>query len=64
MPLVYVCTLSLSPVQLCVTPWTVAHQDPQSMQFLWQEYWNGLLVSSPGDLSTQGSNPHLLCLLH
>lgn len=35
------CVLScFSHVQLCVTPWTVAHQDPLSMGFSRQEYWN------------------------
>ena len=33
----------LSCVQLCVTPWTVAHQAPLSMEFCRQEYWSGLL---------------------
>ena len=33
---------SLSRVQLFVTPWTVAHQAPQSMGFSRQEYWSGL----------------------
>ena len=28
------------------TPWTVAHQDPQSMRFSRQEYWSGLPFSS------------------
>ena len=28
-----------------------------------QEYWNGLPFPSPGDLPTQGSNPHFLHLL-
>ena len=31
-----------SCVQLCVTPWTVAHQAPLSMGFSRQEYWSGL----------------------
>ena len=31
----------LSRVQLCVTPWTVAHQAPLSMEFCRQEYWSG-----------------------
>ena len=35
-----------SCVQLCVTPWTVAHQVPLSRQ----EYWNGLPCPPPGDL--------------
>ena len=38
------------------------------MEFLRQVYRSGLMFLSPGispeDLSTQGSNPHLLCLLH
>ena len=33
---------SLSRVQLFVTPWTAAHQAPQSMGFSRQEYWSGL----------------------
>ena len=33
---------SLSSVQLFVTPWTVAHQAPPSMEFSRQESWNGL----------------------
>ena len=32
---------SLSRVQLFVTPWTVAHQAPLSMEFSRQEYWSG-----------------------
>ena len=30
------------PLQLCPTPWTVAHQAPLSMGFSRQEYWSGL----------------------
>ena len=37
------CMLScFSPVQLCATPWTVAHQAPLSVGFSRQEYWRGL----------------------
>ena len=36
------------------TPWTVAHQSPLSMWFSRQEYWNGLLLPSPGDLPDSG----------
>ena len=32
---------SLSRVRLFVTPWTVAHQAPPSMEFSRQEYWSG-----------------------
>ena len=28
-----------SPVQLCTTPWTVAHHTPLSIGFSKQEYW-------------------------
>ena len=41
---------SLSHVQICVTPWTVAHQAPRSMGFSWHEYWGGLPCPPPGDL--------------
>ena len=33
-----------------MTPWTVAHQTPLSMEFSRQEYWIGLPFPSPGDL--------------
>ena len=48
------CALSLSPVQLFMTPWTVAHQAPLSMGFSRQEYWSGLPFPSPGDLPDPG----------
>ena len=44
---------SLSCVQLLVTPRTVAHQAPLSVEFFRQEHWNGLPFPSLGDL------PHL-----
>ena len=31
-------------------PWIVAHQDPLSIRFRRQEYWNGLSFASQGDL--------------
>ena len=40
-----------------MTPWTVAHQAPLSMEFPRQEYWNGLPFSPPGDLSNPGIKP-------
>ena len=49
----------LSHVRLFATPWTVAHQAPQSMEFSRQEYWNGLPFPSPGDLPNPGINPSL-----
>ena len=48
---------SLSRVRLFVTPWTVAHQAPQSMEFSRQEYWSGLPFPSPGDLPDPGIKP-------
>ena len=44
-------------VQLCATPWTVAHQTPLSMVFSRQEYWSGLPCPSPGDLPDPGIEP-------
>ena len=35
-------------------PWTVVCQDPLSMEFSRQEYWNGLPFPSPGDLPNPG----------
>ena len=34
--------------------WTVTHQTPLSMEFSKQEYWNALLLPSPGDLPNPG----------
>ena len=39
---------------LCVTPWTVAHQAPLSMDFSRQEYSHALPFPSPGDLPNPG----------
>ena len=48
---------SLSRVRLFVTPWTVAYQASQSMEFSRQEYWSGLPFPSPGDLPNPGIEP-------
>ena len=40
-----------------MTPWTVAHQTPLSMEFSRQEYWIGLPFPSPGDLPESGIEP-------
>ena len=50
-----------SHVQLFVTLWTVAHQDPLSMGFPRQEYWNGLPFPSSGNLPHPGIEPVSLC---
>ena len=46
--------MSLSRVQLFMTPWTRAHQAPLSMKFSGQDYWSGLPFPSPGDLLNPG----------
>ena len=47
----------LSRVRLFATPWTVAYQAPQSMEFSRREYWSGLPFPSPGDLLDPGIEP-------
>ena len=39
------------------TPWTVAHQDPLSMEFCRQEYWSEVPFPTPGDLPNPGIQP-------
>ena len=51
---------SLSRVRLFATPWTVAYQAPQFMEFSRQEYWSGLPFPSPWDLPDPGIDPGLL----
>ena len=55
----YVCVYaeSLSRVQFCVTPWTIAHQAPLTMELSRPEYWRGLPFPSPGDLPNPGIEP-------
>ena len=47
----------LNLVQLFSTPWAVACEAPLSVGFSRQEYWDGLLVPSPKDLSDPGIKP-------
>ena len=50
-----------------VAPWTVACQAPLSLGFSSQEYWNGLLFPSPGDLpdlKIEPASPALAGKLH
>ena len=53
--IVHVCVLSC--VWLFVTPWTVAHHAPLSMEFSRQEYWSVLPFPTPGDLPNPESKP-------
>ena len=57
MEMVMVMVKLLSRVRLFATPWTAAHQAPQSMGFSRQEYWSGLPFPSPGDLPNPGIEP-------
>ena len=51
----FACAQSLSHVQLCATPWTVARQASLCMGFSRQEYRSGLPFLSPGDLPDPGT---------
>ena len=48
---------SLKSVQFFVTPWTVTHHFPQSMEFSKQESWSELLFPYLGDLPNPGIEP-------
>ena len=50
--------------QLFATLWTITLQAPLSMRFSRQGKWSGLHALLQGIFLTQGSNLHLLCLLH
>ena len=52
-----VCVRSHSRVQLFVTPRTVAHQGPLSVEFSRQGYWNGLPFPPSGNLPNPGIEP-------
>ena len=54
----------LSRVQHFATLWSVARQDPLSMEFSRQGYCSWLPCPPSGDLPDPGSNPGLLHLLH
>ena len=59
------CVLSrFSHVLLLTTPWTVARQAPLSMEFSNKNTGVGCHFLLQGIFLTQGSNPHLLHLLH
>ena len=49
-----VCVSHFSYVRLFVTPRTVVHQAPLSMEFPRQEYWSGFPSPFPGDLPNPG----------
>jgi len=45
---------SHSRVWLLATPWTAAYQAPSSMGFSGQQYWSGVPLPSPNDMTTWG----------
>ena len=47
----------LSHIGLFVTPWTIAHQAPVSMEFSGKECWSVLPCPSPVDLPDPGIKP-------
>ena len=55
---------SLSHVRLFATPWTVAYQAPLSMGFPSKNTGVAYHAFLQGIFPTQGSNAHLLFLLH
>ena len=57
---IYVCISCFNCVQLCVTPWTVAHQASLSMAFSRQEYWSRLPCPPPEGLPNPGTEPKSL----
>ena len=54
---------SFGRVQLFATPWTVASQDPLSMEVSMQEHWSRLLFPLSGDLPDPGMEPTSLVSL-
>ena len=54
------CIVSLSRIQLFVTPQTVAYQAPLSMGLSRQEYWSGVPFPPPGGLPSPGPEPSSL----
>ena len=54
------CAQSLSYTQLFATPWTVAHQAPESIKFFRQEFWSELPFLTLEDLPDTGIEPESL----
>ena len=52
-----VCAQSLNRVRLFAALWTIACQDPLSMEFSKHEYWIGSLFTPSGDLPKPGVKP-------
>ena len=59
-----VCAQSLSHVQLSVTPMNCSPPGSSVHGIFQTRHWSALPFLLQGIFPTQGSNPHLLCLLH
>ena len=57
-----VCASHCNPVQLFVTPWTVARQAPLSMGFFRQEYWSGFLYPPSRGSSQPRDQTRISCV--
>ena len=64
MPVAWACVCAVCSVQLSVTLWTVARQGPLFMGFPSKNTGVGYYFLLQGIFPTQGSNPHVLQLLH
>ena len=72
--IIYYMKVNMLVAQACqtlVTPWTVIHQSPLSMEIFKQEYWSWESFPFPGALHNSGIKPSLLhsrqilyCLSH
>ena len=51
------CSVTQSCANSFVSPWTITHQAPLSMEFSRQEYQNRLPFPTPGDLPDPGIEP-------
>ena len=58
--IVHACSLSF--VWIFVTPWTVAHQAPLSMEFSKQEYWEYIAISYSRGYSQPRVWTHTSCI--
>ena len=62
-PTTYWVTMSCSVATgFFVSPWIVASQAPQSVEFSRQEYWSGLPFPPPRDLPHPGIEPGSTCI--
>ena len=56
------CVCVFNCIQFVMTPQTVVHQAPLSMEFSRQEYWSGVPFPDSGDLPDPGIKSESLAL--